>query len=267
MKLKQRIKELEDTLMPLPLLSSPLTIVGPTTSTAKLKGSLSLLTSSRSYVEKNIKKRMALITKDWEISKNMVCFSSRAHAFHEYLKSDLKNEEGFYLDVVVPFRIQVSNMIELRRREEYLPSPIWYKHLNARWIEKIKNLNNIVQTCIQDISRREELFKRLTEVDLAGSTDEIQDRKLILNSLFLTKQQFDEQVEIFKGLSFKTFYGILEYDEDDIENWLVDYFVKNEYIEEALHGISIDLRDLEGDLFNIKIQDEINVAPTKIYIE
>jgi uncharacterized protein YeeX (DUF496 family) len=90
-------------------------------------------------------------------------------------------------------------------------------------------------------------------VDLAGSTNKVQDLKLILNSLFITKQQFDKQVDIFKGLSFENFYGILEYDEDDIDNWLVDYSVKNQDIEEALHGISNDLRDLEGELFNIKI--------------
>jgi hypothetical protein len=36
-KLKERIKELEDTLMPLPLLVIPLTIVSPTTPVAKLK--------------------------------------------------------------------------------------------------------------------------------------------------------------------------------------------------------------------------------------
>ena len=47
MKLKERIKELEDTLMPLPLLSSPLTIFGPTTPATKLKGFSSLLISSR----------------------------------------------------------------------------------------------------------------------------------------------------------------------------------------------------------------------------
>jgi hypothetical protein len=266
-KLKERIKELEETLMPLPLLSIPLEIVGPTTPTAKIKGSSSLLTSARSYVENNIKKRMALITEAWEISKSMISFGSRAHAFLEYLQADLKNEEGFYLDVMVPFGIKVSNMSELKRREEDLPSPSRIKQLNACWKEKIKNLNNIVQACSQAITRREELFKRLTEVDLAGSTNEVQDPKLILNSLFLTKQQFDEQVEIFKGLSIEKFYGIIEYDENAIDNWLVDYSVKNQDIEEILHGISIDLRDLEGELFNIKIQHEINVAPMKSYIE
>jgi hypothetical protein len=182
-------------------------------------------------------------------------------------KMILKNEEGFYLDVVLPFGNKVSNMTKLRRREEDIPSPSRIKQLNMCWKEKIKNLHNIVQACNQAISKREELFKRLMEIDLAGSTNKVQDPKLILNSMFLTKQQFDEQVEIFKGLSVEKFYGILEYNEDDIDNWLVDYSVKNQDIEEALHGISLDLRDLEGELFNIKIRHEINMAPMKNYIE
>ena len=53
---------------------------------------------------------MALITKAWEVSKNIVSFGSRAHAFHEYLQVDLKNEKGFYIDVVLPFGTKASNM-------------------------------------------------------------------------------------------------------------------------------------------------------------
>jgi hypothetical protein len=56
-KFKERIKEWEDALMHLPLISSPLSIVRPTTPIIKLKGSLSLLTSVGSYVERNIKKK------------------------------------------------------------------------------------------------------------------------------------------------------------------------------------------------------------------
>jgi hypothetical protein len=107
--------------------------------------------------------------------------------------------------------------------------------LNSFWKEKIKNLNNIVQACNQDITRREDIFKILMEVDLVEITDEVQDPKLILNSLFLTKKQFDEKVE------------------NAIDNWLVDYSIKNQNIEEILHGISIDIYELEGKLFNIKI--------------
>jgi len=53
---------------------------------------------------------MALITEAWEISKNVVSFGSREHVFHEYLQAHLKNDEGFYVDIVFPFGIKVSNM-------------------------------------------------------------------------------------------------------------------------------------------------------------
>jgi hypothetical protein len=109
-KLKEIIKELEEALMPLPVLASPLAMIGPTTPAVKLKGYSSLLISSRGYVEKNIKKRMELITEAWEMSKNKVSFGTREHAFHEYLQEDLKNEQGFYLDTAVSFSFKVTNM-------------------------------------------------------------------------------------------------------------------------------------------------------------
>jgi hypothetical protein len=101
---------LEDTVIPLPLFSIPLTIVRPTTLATKLKGSSSLLTSAIIYVERNIKKRMAMITTAWEISKNIASFGSRVHAFYEYLQADLKNEQYFYLDAIQPFGNKVYNM-------------------------------------------------------------------------------------------------------------------------------------------------------------
>jgi hypothetical protein len=188
-KLKERIRELETALMPLPILEIPLTTVKPTTPNIKLKGSYSFLTVVRIYVEKNIKKRIPLIIEAWEVSKNIVSFGSRAHVFHEYLQVDLNNEEGFYTYVVLPFGIKVSNMTKLKRREEDMPSP-------SRIIQK---------THSEAIVKREELFKRLTKIDLVGSTDEVKDPKLILNSMFMTKKQFDEHVEILKGYRLRNF--------------------------------------------------------------
>jgi hypothetical protein len=155
----------------------------------------------------------------------------------------------------------------LRRREEDIPSPNQINQLNAYWKEKVKKLNGIVQACSQAISRRDKLFKKLTEIDLASNTNEFQEPILIFNSLFLTKKEFDDQVEIYKILSFENFYGILEYGEDDVKKWLVDYSIKNQDIEEALCNLSIDLSDLESEFFNIKIQHEINVVSMKSYIE
>ena len=43
--LKERIRELENALMPLPILASPLSMVKPTTPAIKLKGPSSILTT------------------------------------------------------------------------------------------------------------------------------------------------------------------------------------------------------------------------------
>jgi hypothetical protein len=90
---------------------------------------------------------------------------------------------------------------------------------------------------------------------------------LILNSLFLTKQEFDDQVHIYKILSFENLYVILEYGENYVKTWLVSYAIINKNIQESLHNLSIDLRDLESELFNIKICHEMNVAPMRSYIK
>jgi hypothetical protein len=45
-------------------------------------------------------------------------------------------------------------------------------------------MNGIVQSCSHAMTRRKELFKKLTEIDLLGNTNEFQDLKLILNSFF-----------------------------------------------------------------------------------
>jgi hypothetical protein len=83
----------------------------------------------------------------------------------------------------------------------------------------------------------------------------------------LTKKAFDEKLDILKGLSLEKFYDILEYGVYEVENWLVDYSAHNEEIEQALHSISMDLRKLENELFDIEIRDEINVPPMRSYIE
>jgi hypothetical protein len=45
------------------------------------------------------------------------------------------------------------------------------------------------------------------------------------------------------------------------------YSVQNRDIDQALCNLSIDLSELEKELFSIKIWNEINVAPLRSYIE
>jgi hypothetical protein len=139
--------------------------------------------------------------------------------------------------------------------------------LNACWKEKVNNLRLIVQSCEQAISKKDKLFTKLSNIDLAGKTNDFQDPLLIANSLPLTTQEFDKQVAMFKTLSLEKFYSILQFDQAHVHDWLVKYAVQNEEIHQALSNLSIDLQELENDLFNIKIWNEINVAPMRGYIE
>jgi len=52
-----------------------------------------------------------------------------------------------------------------------------------------------------------------------------------------------------------------------VKKWLVGYSIKKQDIQEELHNLSIDLRDLESELFNTKLRHEINVVPMRSYIE
>jgi hypothetical protein len=68
-------------------------------------------------------------------------------------------------------------------------------------------------------------------------------------------------------LSLEKFYGIDEHHVDELERWVLDYLAHNEEIELSLHSISMDLRKLENDLYDIEIWDEISMPPMRRYIE
>jgi hypothetical protein len=72
---------------------------------------------------------------------------------------------------------------------------------------------------------------------------------------------------MFKTFSLQKFYNILQFDQAHVHDWLVKYAIQNEEIHQALSNLSIDFWELENDLFNIKIRNEINVAPMRGYIE
>ena len=152
---------------------------------------------------------MQLVTESWETSQNLVSFEKKANDLLEHLEENLKNEQLFCDQVLAPFANYVVNTSELKRRQEKLPSPKRTKKVKACWQKKFKNLELIVESCKQDILEKEELFTNLVQIDLAGSTNEVQDPNLILKSLSITKESFHEQLDILKGLSFEKFYGIV----------------------------------------------------------
>jgi hypothetical protein len=85
----------------------------------------------------------------------------------------------------------------------------------------VKNLYLIVQSCEQAISKKEALFTKLTKIDLAGKTNGFQNPNVILKSPASTKKDFNKQVDNLKALSLENIYRILEYHEEEVDNWLV----------------------------------------------
>jgi hypothetical protein len=141
------------------------------------------------------------------------------------------------------------------------------KKVKACWQKKVDNLQLIVKSCKQVISEKEDLFPSHLMLDLNRTINEVQDPNLILKSLSVIEEIFKEQVDILRGLSFEKFYNILEHFLDEHESWVLDYASHNEEIEQTLHSISMDLRKLENDLYDIEIWDETNIAPMKIYMK
>jgi hypothetical protein len=251
--MKPRLNEFEQAFLETPGFASPLEKIMHATTAMKMKVSSTLLACSRALVENNINKRMQVVTEAWETSQNVVSFRKKANDLLEQLETNLKNEQLLCDQVLAPFSKYADNTSELKRRQEKLPSPKRTKKLKACWQKKVVNLHLIVKSCKQVISKKEDLFTSLLQLDLSGTTNEVQDPNLILKSLSVTKEAFKEQVDILKGLSFKKFYSILEHRLDEHGHWVLDYASHNEEIEQTLHSISMDLRKLENNLYDIEI--------------
>jgi hypothetical protein len=85
-RLKERIKELECSLMPPPIFVSPIFLfnlgeIPMEHLELKLKGTSSLLVAVRKFVGENIKKRMSLILEAWDVGNNIVSFGSKVKQF------------------------------------------------------------------------------------------------------------------------------------------------------------------------------------------
>ena len=74
---------------------------------------------------------MELIAEAWETSQTMTSLGMRAHRLLEHLQPELKYEEHFYLNLVLPFGTIVNNMTETRIIQQDLPSKNQIAQLNA----------------------------------------------------------------------------------------------------------------------------------------
>ena len=232
-RIKERIKELDSTLMPSPILATMVSAIQPEKSSSKtpesslrIKGASSLISVTRHYVEENIKERMSLILETWDLANNFVSLGSKIQNTMEYLQDDLTKDEGFYKYALSTFVINISGITQYQIKQEDFPSQIRVKQSKACWIKMINILRELLGDLNALSSKKTEAYSKLTKLDLAGTTCEVQDPNLIVNSILQTRQQFEECVEILKGLSTEKFNNMVEYTKHEIESWLVEYIIE-----------------------------------------
>jgi len=93
------------------------------------------------------------------------------------------------------------------------------------------------------VLKRGDYYSKLVELDFARTVGEVQDPKLISNYTPMKREQFEEHIEILKGILVEKLNSMTEYIEKEIESWLVEYVNKNEYIEVTLQQLSIYFRE------------------------
>jgi hypothetical protein len=97
------------------------------------------------------------------------------------------------------------------------------KQLKSCRIKKIKRSKEILSHFNTLSVKRGECYLNVVELDLARKTIEGDFFKVILNSIFMTKEQFGKKMESLKSASAKRFNNLTKYSEFEIESCLVNY--------------------------------------------
>jgi hypothetical protein len=211
----------------------------------------SLLTATQHFVEENIKKRMSLILDTCDLAKKFSSLGLEIQHTKEYLNADIKHDEVFLKDGFSMFA----------------PSQSRIKQLKACYIARINILRGLLSELNDLMHKNTKAYSKLIGLDIANTTIEVSNPNLMVDSMLQTRQQFEEHVETLKRLSTKKFDSMVEYTNDDIDSWFVEYTNRNEDIETTLQNLSINSREIESELFNIKVKQEVTIAPLREYIE
>jgi phage pi2 protein 07 len=188
---------------------------------------------------------MSLILNTWDLAKRSPSLSVGIQNTKEYLNIDIENDEGFFKDGVSMFTTKVLAMTEERRKQEGFPSQSHIKKLKSCWIQRI-NIIKVILSELNDLTRKNtKAYSKLIGLDIVETTIEVLDPKLIEHSMLLTRKLFREHVATLKRLSTETFGSMVEYTNDDIDSWFMEYKSRNEDIDTTFKNLSITLEKLK----------------------
>jgi hypothetical protein len=143
-----------------------------------------------------------------------------------------------------------------RREKKNLPSKFRLREINVGWLKTIRCLKELLEKCDSINEKMGVLFLQL--VDLAK---EIKGPHLIMDSIILSKEKLQEHLYDLKVVWANEFNEIIEYSKGEVEKCLIHYANKNDEVEDTLHQLNFDTRDIDKELFNASIKHETMVAP------
>jgi hypothetical protein len=92
--------------------------------------------------------------------QNLVSFEKKTNDLLEHLEVNLTNEQIFGHEVLDPFSNYSLNTLELKRRQEKLPSPKRIKKVKSCSQKKVENLHLIVKSFKQVISKKNKFITK-----------------------------------------------------------------------------------------------------------
>jgi anti-sigma-K factor RskA len=87
---------------------------------------------------------------------------------------------------------------------------------------------------------------------IMGLTNELDGLDLLMDTKILTKEYLMGQLKALKVAWVNEFTETIEFSEDEVERWLVQYININDEVDDALHQSELDLREFERQLLEIK---------------
>jgi hypothetical protein len=102
----------------------------------------------------------------------------------------LENDEGFYKEAMGTFAMKVSSLTELHRRDQNLPYKNHMKKINVCWLRRIKFLRELLSECDVINIKRGNIFLKLFYL-----TKELEGPHLIMDTILLSKEELQEQLE------------------------------------------------------------------------
>jgi len=92
-----------------------------------------------------------------------------------------------------------------------LPSTIHIKQLKGCWLKRIKSLKETLAECDVISIKKGEFYLNLVELELFGSTEDVEDPHLIMNSILLSNEQMEKKSNLLKIASVEEFNNLTEY--------------------------------------------------------